>query len=212
MKKVSRRFVSALIDLGYMMMALGPAKRGTSGWYRHLIDTYYEKQSHRYDEEVIARDTERYGAALLAGLQQLRVLPSQILDLSTGTGFVALLLKKRFPDAHVIGTDLSEAMLRQARKKAEKESVNLEFVQADGAHLPFMSERFDLVAVQNAPLSVKEALRVLRPGGELVIAYTSGALVPRFWRRQLLAEIEQQIAVKPISEKYGDGFWILLRK
>ncbi len=212
MKKVSRRIVSTLIDLGYMAMALGPAKRSSSAWYKHFLDSYYAKQSHRYDEEVIEKDKARYGAPLKLGLKKIQINPSKILDLSTGTGYVAFILKRQFPLSKVIGTDLSEAMLQRARSKAMAGKMEIEFRQADGAHLPFLENEFDLVAVQNAPFSASEALRVLRPGGHLLIAYTSGALVPHFWRKQLLAEIEKAASVQPQTEKIGDGFCILLRK
>lgn len=73
-----------------------------------------------------------------------------------------------------VGLDLSAAMLRAAR--ASSVGRPLRFVRGDALHLPFAAESFDLVwavtvlcFVLDAGVALREAARVLRPGGRLVL-------------------------------------------
>lgn len=69
----------------------------------------------------------------------------QALDVATGTGKVALCLAGSAPGAQVVGVDLSEGMLAQARRKAAAAGAeNAEFVQSSFEGLAF-DERFDVV-------------------------------------------------------------------
>ena len=122
--------------------------------------------------EIANRMNERLGL--------LRVTPQRVLDLGSGTGFGARLLRNRYPGARVIELDLSAAMLRQSRRHAGwlRRSVDrltgaLEpRVCADAERLPFTADAFDLVwsnlALQwlGPPQhALAELHRVLRPGG-----------------------------------------------
>jgi ubiquinone/menaquinone biosynthesis C-methylase UbiE len=198
--------------MSYLAMALGPAEHGVARWYRRVLDAYYRHQARRYDAAVIEKDGERYGRPLEAGLAALAFQPQKILDLNTGTGYAALRLKEFFPHAKVIGTDLAGAMLERAREKASRHRVDIAFVYADSATLPFESAEFDLVTVQNAPLSLRESLRVLRPGGQLLLSYTSGALIPRYWLKRLEREISRFGAQSRITQCCGDGIFVLVTK
>lgn len=106
-------------------------------------------------------------------VETLPELPSnaKILDLCTGTGDIAALLKKRFPNADIIGADFSDEMLKVARRKHKK----LNFVNANCMELPFENESFDLVTIsfglRNTPNYDKvmnEISRVLKSGGIFV--------------------------------------------
>ena len=55
----------------------------------------------------------------------------KILDIGTGSGCLAIALKKRFPQAEVIGIDISEAALEVARENAKRNNVEVRFYQAD---------------------------------------------------------------------------------
>jgi ubiquinone/menaquinone biosynthesis C-methylase UbiE len=212
MRTWSRRLVSTFIDLNYMAMALGPAKRPASLLYRRLLNAYYWRQADRYDETVICSEGEHYGRALEAGLKRISVQPQRIIDVNTGTGYVAMRLKQAFPNARVTGTDLSEAMLRKAEEKAKSQNTPIEFSRADGARLPFDAETFDLITLQNAPPNIIELARVLRPGGQLLMAYTSGSLVPRYWRRRLQQALTAFGFHQVETGHEGDGLWIVATK
>ncbi len=96
------------------------------------------------------------------------------LDLGTGPGTVAIHLARRRPGLHMVGLDLSTAMVQQARRKADRAGLNGRggWPQADAHKLPFADGQFDLVFSSFAmhhwdnPLQIlNEVARVLKPGG-----------------------------------------------
>jgi demethylmenaquinone methyltransferase / 2-methoxy-6-polyprenyl-1,4-benzoquinol methylase len=90
-----------------------------------------------------------------------------VLDIGCGTG----LLEERLADsgARITGVDLTEEMLRLAQRKPVTRTQSLGV--ADGEHLPFRDESFDLVLscyvvkYCNETRLASEMVRVLRPGG-----------------------------------------------
>jgi ubiquinone/menaquinone biosynthesis C-methylase UbiE len=100
--------------------------------------------------------------------------PQRALDVGCGTGFLALRLAEL---GHVVsGVDLSSQMIEQARAKADQAAVEIEFRVGDAAHLDSADEAYDLVVARhviwNLPdpeRGVAEWLRVLRPGGRLLL-------------------------------------------
>ena len=102
---------------------------------------------------------------------------SDALDLCTGTGDLALELRRRIgADGRVVGSDFSEAMLELARRKSGEEGLPVEFGWADALELPYGDESFDAVTIgfgarnlADLERGLSEMARVLRPGGRLVI-------------------------------------------
>jgi phosphatidylethanolamine/phosphatidyl-N-methylethanolamine N-methyltransferase len=79
-------------------------------------------------------------------------------------------------DACYIGTDITPAMLKRANSRAKNYSVNITFQEADSQDLPFENNSFDavilhliLAVVPKPELALKEACRVLKPGGRIYI-------------------------------------------
>lgn len=102
--------------------------------------------------------------------------PKRIFDLATGTGDIALLLKKVAPEAQVIGGDFAPPMLVLARQKAQKAGLSIPFVEADALKLPFPDQTFDAITIAfgfrnfaDYPRALAELYRVLAPGGRLCI-------------------------------------------
>ncbi len=102
--------------------------------------------------------------------------PGRILDLATGTGDLALMLKRRAPHARVVGADFAPPMLGIARKKARALGLAVEFVEADALALPFPGGSFDAVTIAfgfrnfaDYRKALLELRRVLAPGGRLVL-------------------------------------------
>jgi len=96
----------------------------------------------------------------------------KLLDVATGTGDVALLAQHRYPQAQVVGADLTSAMLRIAQTKVDADAI--QWVQADGLTLAFPDNYFDAVTssfmLRNVPdvtQALREQRRVTRFGGRV---------------------------------------------
>ena len=118
---------------------------------------------------------EPYEAALAA----VDPAPAMALDLGTGTGEGAFAIARRFPRTEVVGVDLADAMLAEARRKMPPElAERVRFENADASALPFADASLDLVAHANMIPFFDELTRVLVPGGQAVFAFSLGSGTP----------------------------------
>ncbi|NJL22720.1 MAG: class I SAM-dependent methyltransferase [Leptolyngbyaceae cyanobacterium SM1_3_5] len=104
--------------------------------------------------------------------------PRRILDLGCGTGSTTLKLKQAFPQAEVIGLDLSPYMLVVAQDKAQTANLDISFCHGLAEATPFPPNSFDLVTASllfhELPPAIardilRESFRLLRSGGEVLI-------------------------------------------
>ena len=104
--------------------------------------------------------------------------PRKILDLGCGTGSTTIMLKKAFPNAEVIGLDLSPQMLVMADYKAQQSGLNIQWLQGLAEATGFADDEFDLVTASLlfhetpphiAEAILQEAYRLLSPGGTIAI-------------------------------------------
>ena len=104
--------------------------------------------------------------------------PRKILDLGCGTGSTTIMLKQAFPDAEVIGLDLSPYMLVMAEYKAKQAGLTIQWLHRKAEATGFPDRDFDLVTAsllfhETPPLItqqiLKECFRLLIPGGQVVI-------------------------------------------
>jgi len=112
--------------------------------------------------------------------------PKQVLDLCTGTGDLALRLRRSAPAlTQISALDYSPPMLKRAELKAKKRNLsNIHFQHGDVANLPYPDNHFDAVGIAFAfrnltfhnpdrEIFLREILRVIRPGGRFVVVETS---------------------------------------
>ena len=164
----------------------------------------FESISDRYD---LMNDLESFGLHRLWKCNLVKAVsalaPSDVLDVASGTGDVALGIAKANPRARVVALDFSQNMLDVARRRAEAMQGlsntfptpstpqtphiyrKLEFVQASALDLPFIDESFDAVTIsfglRNMPdyqRSLEEMVRVLRPGGHIFCLEASCPTAP----------------------------------
>jgi len=100
--------------------------------------------------------------------------PLDALDAGCGTGFLSFELAAR--GHRVTGVDFAPAMLAEARRKAAERTVSVRFEEADAEQLPFPPHSFDLAisrhvlwTLRHPEAAIDEWIRVLRPGGRLVV-------------------------------------------
>jgi ubiquinone/menaquinone biosynthesis C-methylase UbiE len=105
--------------------------------------------------------------------------PRRVLDLGTGTGVVAIALAGRYPEAEVVGIDLSSGMIDEARRKVPPELAGrLSFEVGDASALACPDGDFELVVLSNMIPFFDELTRVVAPGGTLVLSFSRGAETP----------------------------------
>jgi ubiquinone/menaquinone biosynthesis C-methylase UbiE len=109
--------------------------------------------------------------------------PLEALDAGCGTGFLSFELAAR--GHRVTGVDFAPAMLAEARRKAAEHDASVRFEEADAEQLPFPSSSFDfaisrhvLWTLPHPEAAIDEWVRVLRPGGRLVVL--DGQFDPNF--------------------------------
>jgi ubiquinone/menaquinone biosynthesis C-methylase UbiE len=137
---------------------------------------FFDSVAPRWDERVHA-DSEEYLAPLIAALDHLEASPSRILDIGTGTGAAALELARRYPEAQVVGIDISAKMLERASAKAGDLGHRVRFLLADIADFE-PDERFDLITMLNMPPFFDRIAPLLRPGGLVINASSYGPRTP----------------------------------
>lgn len=105
--------------------------------------------------------------------------PKRALDLGTGTGEGAFAIARRFPGAEVVGVDVADRMLAEARRKIPPElEQRVRFDHADASALPFADGSFELVTLANMIPFFDELSRVLASGGHALFAFSAGAGTP----------------------------------
>jgi len=102
-----------------------------------------------------------------------------VLDLGTGTGVVAKALAERYPEADVLGIDLSPVMIDEARGRLSPELADrVRFEVGDAAALECPDGGFELVVLSNMIPFFAELARVTAPRGTLVLSFSRGEGTP----------------------------------
>jgi demethylmenaquinone methyltransferase/2-methoxy-6-polyprenyl-1,4-benzoquinol methylase len=141
----------------------------------------------------------------------------KILDVGGGTGDIAFRILERQADAHVTVCDLTPAMLNQGRDRAIDRGIlsGVEWVAGNAEHLPFDEMQFDgytigfcLRNVADWDKALREAWRVLKPGGRFLCLEFSQVVVPALAKAydvysfKVLPWLGQQVAGDHDSYQY----------
>ena len=183
-------YVPLLLSLGGLALLAGAAVNligGSAGWALFsglcAVVLLASAASYLY---TTRRGKFAVWSTLLNGLEMRG--DEQLLDVGCGRGAVLLMAAQLVPGGSAVGVDLwksadqSGNAIETTRRNAELEGVaaTVQLKTADMRHLPFPNSSFDLVvsslAIHNVPdgegreRCIDEAVRVLRPGGRLLVA------------------------------------------
>jgi SAM-dependent methyltransferase len=149
-----------------------------------------------------------------AALAEVDPVPARALDLGTGTGQGAFAIARRFPGTEVVGVDLAEAMLVEARRNTPAELADrVRFETGDASALPFPDGAFDLVGHANMIPFFDELTRVLASGGQAVFAFSLGPGTPIYVPPERLKEQLERRGFTEFAEfAAGKGTALLARK
>lgn len=207
--------VAALVALAYWQLIIAEGAYLGS----RVVAATYNLVATRYDDikQFEPRNESWFVAAPL--LQALRHVECPlVLDVATGTGRLPLaLLRDRFR-GQIVGLDLSQGMLRQARARLHPYGDQVHLMWQDASRLPFADETFDAVTcieslefLPNPLGGLAEMVRVLAPGGVLLVTnrvgyearLLPGRAIPRaLFEQALTAHNLCDIQVRPWQKSY----------
>ncbi|MBZ7924142.1 bifunctional demethylmenaquinone methyltransferase/2-methoxy-6-polyprenyl-1,4-benzoquinol methylase UbiE [Ensifer adhaerens] len=175
---------------GGMETSFGFRDVGT-GEKQPLVNDVFHKVAKRYDimNDVMSAGLHRaWKDAMIAALNPPRREGYRTLDVAGGTGDIAFrIIEASDRKAHSTVLDINGSMLAVGAERAEKKklSANLEFVEANAEELPFEANTFDAYTIafgiRNVPridVALKEAYRVLKRGGRLLVLEFSEVEMP----------------------------------
>jgi arsenite methyltransferase len=190
----------------------------------------------QFDEATWRRAEATYNTPEQVGQRRivraaLGLKPDQdVLDIGSGPGFLACEMAEEVgPGGTVRGIEPSEAMLSVARRRPPATgSAPVEFGPGQATELPFADGEFDVVTstqvyeyVEDIPVALAEAYRVLRPGGRLLVLDTDWESI--VWRssdaermRKVLAAWDEHLADPHLPRRLTElltraGFTIMHR-
>jgi len=153
------------------------------------VAAVFDSVASRYDlmNDLMSLGLHRLWKRYAIGVSGVRAGQS-VLDLAGGTGDLAALIARRVGEAGlIVVADINRAMLEVGRERLDDRGLvgSLRYAQADAERLPFADNRFDCVTmafglrnVTHKERALESILRVLRPGGRLLVLEFSQVSVP----------------------------------
>lgn len=132
----------------------------------------YDTIAHLYDEPLRDHDADPNLIVFEERHPHLEPADLLVLDLGCGTGKQMAANQKRFPEMSLVGLDLSRGMLHQAQRRCKM----IDWIQGDGAALPFRDSCFHYITnqfsyhhVHHKEKMIAEVHRLLRTGGQFAM-------------------------------------------
>ena len=147
-------------------------------WGEHIHLGYYTKEQRKegYKKQSFVEAKYKFIDEMLkwCGVES----PKKIIDVGCGIGGTSRYLAKQFPDAEVVGITLSPNQVNRGKELALAQDVhNVDFKVMNALSMDYPDNTFDLVwacesgeHMPDKKAYVEEMVRVLKPGGKLVIA------------------------------------------
>ncbi len=188
----------------------GVAFHGTSTWdaHDHMGFIHGELVHRRLVARNFGGDIYAQRRQMLAELQHGPYM--RILEVGTSSGNLTVALSQQFPEAAITGIDVSRRMLEQAQRVGNELGYSWQLLQRRAEQTGLPAASFDLVAAYSLPHELpetatrqilREALRVLRPGGEFIL----GDVVP-FGAQDRLTQCWAQLEAVHGGEPYWREF------
>lgn len=162
-----------------------------SGEKQGMVDAVFHQVARRYDimNDVMSAGLHRvWKDAMVTALNPPRHPGFKVLDVAGGTGDIAFrIVDASHRQAHATVLDINGSMLGVGQERAEKRNLseNVDFVEANAEELPFGDAEFDAYTIafgiRNVPdiaKALKEAHRVLKRGGRLLVLEFSEVQMP----------------------------------
>lgn len=168
---------------------------------KERVERMFDTIAPRYDllNRLLSLGIDRWWRRVMITELELRGRVHRLLDVATGTADVAIAATRLSPEK-VVGIDLSEEMLALGRQKVAELGLSnvIELERGDAEKLVFDDEAFDAVTAafgvrnfENLRQGLSEMLRVLRPGGTMVVLEFSSP--QRFPMKQLYGFYSRQV-------------------